>query len=358
MRLRFVVLALLVATTLRAQTGSARDEMARAERAYRDLEFDVAASTLRQVLAPPLATQLDDSARARALTYLGAAEHYRGQHDSAIAVFRRLVELAPEAQPDTLVFPPEVTELYHTVRRSMTVVAVRPRPDSVPARTPPVARDTFRAATRPTPPPPPPPPPPPVVATAPVRAPRRAQTEPGAPGTSVTVTVGGLITNVRTGGIAGTAAGFESSVQLRRLALAARYAEGGRDLVEGSLALQYTPTSWFRLQAGPHARHYITLSGPERLVTWRLGGRGDFALVGSTVRGHAMLWRALALAVNVPPGSGSGSASGGEVGVTLDLGPRPMWFALAYGIDQAQVKGASWSANANTLTLTAGLRRR
>src|SRR5205809_6629879 len=77
MRLRFVVLALLVATTLRAQTGSARDEMARAERAYRDLEFDVAASTLRQVLAPPLATQLDDSARARALTYLGAAEHYQ-----------------------------------------------------------------------------------------------------------------------------------------------------------------------------------------------------------------------------------------------------------------------------------------
>src|SRR5436190_13965251 len=46
MRLRFVVLALLVATPLRAQTGSARDEMTRAERAYRDLEFDVAASTL------------------------------------------------------------------------------------------------------------------------------------------------------------------------------------------------------------------------------------------------------------------------------------------------------------------------
>jgi len=190
------------------------------------------------------------------------------------------------------------------------------------------------------------------------RAPRRAQTEPDAPGTSVTVTVGGLITNVRTGGIAGTAAGFESNVQFRRLALGVRYAEGGRDLVEGSLALRYMPTSWFSLQAGPHARHYRTLSGPERLVTWRLGGRGDFALVGSSVRGHAMLWRALALAVNVPPGSGSGSATGGEVGVTLDLGPRPMWFALAYGIDQAQVKGASWSANANTLTLTAGLRRR
>ncbi len=71
-----------------------------------------------------------------------------------------------------------------------------------------------------------------------------------------------------------------------------------------------------------------------------------------------MLWRALALAVNVEPGSGGGSASGGEVGVTVHLDPRPLWFALAYGIDQAQVKAASWRSNANTLTLTAGLRRR
>ena len=343
MRLRLVVLALLVATPLRAQTGSARDVMARAQRAYRDLEFDVAASTLRRVLAPPLAAELDDSARARALAYLGAAEHYRGQPDSATAVFRRLVELAPDAQPDTLVFPPEVTDLYHAVRRSMTVVAVRPHADTVSARTPPPA--------------PPPPPPPPPVATAPVQARRPAQTEAGAP-TGVAATVAGLITSVRTGSIAATAAGFESSVQLRRVALAVRYAEGGRDLVEGSVALRFMPTSWFSLQAGPHARHYTTLSGPERVVTWRLGGRGDFALVGSSVRGHAMLWRALALAVNLPPGSGSGSASGGEVGLTLDLGPRPVWFALAYGIDQAQVKGASWRANTNTLTLTAGLRRR
>src|SRR5207247_7020180 len=171
MRLRFVVLALLVAAPLRAQTGSASDVMATAVRAYRDLEFDRAASLLRRVLAPPLATELADTARAGALTYLAAAEHYRGQPDSATAVFRRLVELARDAQPDTLVFPPEVTELYHAVRRSMTVVAVRPRPDTVPARTPPVARDTLPAATHPAPPPPPPPPPPPAVATAPVRAP-------------------------------------------------------------------------------------------------------------------------------------------------------------------------------------------
>src|SRR5258705_13405971 len=267
MRLRFGVRALLAATPRRAKPGSAREVMARAERAYRDLEFDVAASTLGRVLAPPLTAALDDSARARALAYLGAAEHYRGQPDSAIAVFRRLVELAPDAQPDTLVFPPEVPEVYQSVRRSMTVVAVRPHVDTVPARTPP--------------------PPPPPVATAPVQARRPAHSESGAP-MGVTATVAGLITNVRTGGIAATAAGFESSVQLRRMALAVRDAEGGRDLVEGFVALRYTPTSWFSLQAGPHARVYTTRSGPERVVTWRLGGSGDLALVGSIVGGKRM----------------------------------------------------------------------
>src|SRR5439155_8072510 len=184
MRLRFVVLALLVATPLRGRTGSASAVMATAVGAYRDLEFDRAASLLRRVLAAPLATELADTARARALAYLGAAEHYRGQPDSAIAVFRRLVELAPDAQPDTLVFPPEVTELYHAVRQSMTVVAVRPRPDTVRARTPPVARDTLPAATHLASPPPPPPPP---LATAPVRPPPRTHTEPSAPATSLTL---------------------------------------------------------------------------------------------------------------------------------------------------------------------------
>jgi len=65
----------------------------------------------------------------------------------------------------------------------------------------------------------------------------------------------------------------------------------------------------------------------------------------------------------VPPGSGS--ARGGEVGVTVDLGPRgggggggPLWFALAYGIDQAQVRDAARRETVETLTLTAGLRRR
>jgi hypothetical protein len=332
MKTRLAVLAVLLAAPLQAQTGGASDVMARAISAYQDLEFDEAANLLRRVLAAPSANELADSTRARALTYLGAAEHYRGNADSAMAAFRRLVALAPHQAPDTLIFPPEVTRLYERVRGSMTAVAVQPTP--------------------------PPPPPPPPVAAPKVKstAPPPAHPDPGESATNVTVTVAGLITNVRTGSVAGTAAGFEGSVQLRRWALAVRYAEGTSDLVEGTVALRFMPTPWLSMQAGPHARRYTTPFGAERWVTWRLGGRGDFALAGTSLRGHATLWHALGLDVNVPPGSGS--ANGGEIGVTLDLGPRPVWFGLAYGIDHAQVRGGSQAQNVNTLTLTAGLRRR
>jgi hypothetical protein len=129
MSVRVVALALLLAAPppapLHAQTGSASEVMTGAVRAYRDLDFDGAARLLRRVLTPPLAMGLDDAERARALTYLGAAEHYRERHDSAIAVFRRLVVLSPRHRPDTLIFPPEITRLYDAVRSSTRVVAVR-----------------------------------------------------------------------------------------------------------------------------------------------------------------------------------------------------------------------------------------
>ena len=129
MSARVVLLVLLLATPLRAQNGAgggtASEVMTGAVRAYQDLDFDTAARLLRRLLTPPLANGLDDAERTRALTYLGAAEHYRQRRDSAIAVFYRLVLLAPRHRPDTLIFPPEVTRLYDEVRSRTTVVAVR-----------------------------------------------------------------------------------------------------------------------------------------------------------------------------------------------------------------------------------------
>src|SRR5438552_17275237 len=113
MRVRVVVLALLLAApTLAAQHGSASEVMTSAVRAYRDLDFTAAARLLRRVLTPPLASELDDSTRARALTYLGAAEHYRARPASALPVVRRPGVLRPRPPPHPLLFPPGITGLF------------------------------------------------------------------------------------------------------------------------------------------------------------------------------------------------------------------------------------------------------
>ena len=89
-------------------------------------------------------------------------------------------------------------------------------------------------------------------------------------------------------------------------------------------------------------------------MTWQLGARGDWAIIGERVRGHAMLWQGLGLRVNVPPGSGS--ANGGEVGVKVDPLRGPFWFGLSYSIDRAAVQGSSRRERVETVLFTAGLR--
>jgi hypothetical protein len=324
MKFTMLALLLLLAAPLEAQSDSASNVMARAVRAYQDLDFDFAVRLFRRVLSPPLAAQLDAAGRARALMYLGATEHYRGHPDSTIAVFRRLVALAPDQRPDTLVFPPEITRLYDGVRSAATVVAVTPPPQ--------------------TPPPPPPPPP------APPAPPPQHAAEP------VTANVAGLVSSVTTVSGSSAAVGFAGSVQVRHLELQVRYAQGGNDLVEGALAVRFLATPWLSMQLGPHARHFDTPLGAERWVTWRLGARGDVAIAGPGVRGYAMLWRSLALDVNLP--SGSGSAHGGEIGVRTDVGHPPFWVAMSYGLEQAAVRDATRHETFKTLTLTVGVDRR
>jgi len=333
MRVRVVVLALLLAApALAAQNGSASEVMTSAVRAYRDLDFEVAARLLRRVLTPPLASELDDSTRARALTYLGAAEHYRARPESAIAVFRRLVVLAPRQRPDTLIFPPEITRLYDQVHAELSA--------GVPLRIGDTERDRLRRFR----------PPPRAALQVPPAVPPVGASQ--SDERRMSTSAAGQVLKVRDV----TALGFFGDVRFRRLELDVRYAEGQReDLVEGAVTLGFWATPWLSVQMGPHARRFDTPFGAERWVTWRLGGRADVAIAGPSVRGHAVLWRALALDVNVPPGSGS--AHGGEVGVTIDLGPQPLWIALAYGIDQAQVRDAARRETVQTLRLSVGLRQ-
>lgn len=346
---RLITLALFAAMP-GALVSQQRDVVAQAIRAYRDLDFDAATTLLRRALAgpPPLA----DSTRALALTYLGAAEQYRGHRDSAEAVFRRLILMAPAHSPDTLVFPPEITRFYEDVRSRTQVVTVVVRTDTQaiaradsqhaqPAK--PAAADT---------------------APHPTRTPARATSE-SAPRERITTSADGMVLSVRInndgGGLppaSGTVLGLAAGAGLGRFELGVRYLEGSldtRDLVEGAMALRFVATPWLTLHAGPQIRRYEMPSGAERWTTWQLGARAEAPIVGAMVRGHAMLWRGLGLSVSVPPGSGS--AAGGEAGVTFDPASVPLSFGLVYSIDQASLQGGR-RETLQSVAITMGLRKR
>lgn len=122
-RLSGVILVLaLSALPLRAQC--AMDLLDEGVRAFQELHLQEAAQLLREAL------DLDERRepcpeRARALIFLGAAELFRDNRAAARDAFRRLVVFDPTYEPDELVFPPEVSELFHEVRRETRAVRVQ-----------------------------------------------------------------------------------------------------------------------------------------------------------------------------------------------------------------------------------------
>ncbi len=124
-----------------AQGAAAGAALASGLRHYQSLEYDSASIYLRRALAGVAGDTLSDSGRVRALTYLAAAELFRGRRDSSFATFRRLVVYNPRARPDPLVFPPEVTTIYDFAREATKVVRVEvPRDTSIR-----LGADRFRA---------------------------------------------------------------------------------------------------------------------------------------------------------------------------------------------------------------------
>lgn len=137
-----VVWAGLAAVPVRAQDSTgAMGVLATGLRHYQRLEYDSASIYLRRALAGVSGDTVTTSGRTRALTYLGAAELFRGRRDSAFTAFRRLVVANPQARPDPLVFPPEVTTIYDFAREATKVVAAElPRDTSIR-----LGADRFRA---------------------------------------------------------------------------------------------------------------------------------------------------------------------------------------------------------------------
>ena len=119
-----VILLALAAFSSAARAQTAADLLARGVRATHDLEFDSAASWLRQALSRPAPAALEGTERSRALWYLGATEFFRERRDTAVAVFRRLVIGDPRYRPDVINFPPEVTSLFNEARLGTHAAAV------------------------------------------------------------------------------------------------------------------------------------------------------------------------------------------------------------------------------------------
>ena len=99
-------------------------------RAYKNLDFPLAAGLLRRDLARLTAANAPAAERVPGLVYLGAADLFRGRRDSALAVFQRLVLLDPRFRPDRLVFPPLVTSMFDSVRARTKTVVISVPPDT------------------------------------------------------------------------------------------------------------------------------------------------------------------------------------------------------------------------------------
>jgi hypothetical protein len=121
----------LVASRGTAQTAS--ELVARGIASYRALEYDAAVPLFLRALRQ---SSLSDSARAHAAGYLGATQLFRSRLDSAALAWRDALVADPRYRPDALVFPPEVTEAFETVRRVTRVVRVAAPADTtiVPGR--------------------------------------------------------------------------------------------------------------------------------------------------------------------------------------------------------------------------------
>lgn len=115
-----VLLAVTPWTPLAGQCGL--DVVQEGIRAYQNLRLARAVDLLSRAIAEQKKDAARCSPQERALAFLGAADFYRGDTASARETFRELVMIDPRFEPDTSVFPPEITSLYDEIRLSTPVV--------------------------------------------------------------------------------------------------------------------------------------------------------------------------------------------------------------------------------------------
>lgn len=107
-----------------ALSQSASELMAQGVAAYEDFDFPAAARLLERSLALGAPNDLSHGERLRALTYLGAAEHFSQHRSEAAGHFRSAVLLDTRYRPDSLFFPPEIIRLYDEALQTTKAVFV------------------------------------------------------------------------------------------------------------------------------------------------------------------------------------------------------------------------------------------
>ena len=131
-----VAVALLAFATGDAASQEPARQIEQGISAYRSLQYPEAMSLLGAAFRSPQIRSVPDSTVTRALVYLGASAILQGQRDSAAAVFRAALQINPRARPDTLIFPPEITDAFEVVRTRSFFVALKGTRDTtiVPGR--------------------------------------------------------------------------------------------------------------------------------------------------------------------------------------------------------------------------------
>lgn len=117
-----LVLAVVVSRSAAAQDANLL--LTEGLRAYQGLDFDAAAQLLRRALDPGDSAALTPPERLRALMYLGAANLFREDRDQAVATFRTLLLTDPRYRPDSLVFPPRITQAFSEVLQTTKAVGL------------------------------------------------------------------------------------------------------------------------------------------------------------------------------------------------------------------------------------------
>lgn len=167
--------------------------------------------------------------------------------------------------------------------------------------------------------------------------------------------------------LSGIVLGGQARTAIGRFVLALAYSQGrlsadsgpaaDRDLVDGSLLVSAQPVPWLTVQAGPHARAFVSaLGGTERWLFWQVGARAERAVIPGLLLVHTELWLALASSVNVDPGSGR--AHGGEVGLTIRAPGSPLFGRLGYVVDRARLANGVRTETVERVILSVGLSRR